>query len=146
MDQRGWATVGDLGHLNDDGYLYLSGRRTDLIISGGVNICPREVEEALLMHPAVADVAVIGVPDRDLGQRVHAVIQPELGVDVDAELEAELSSFLCSRVARFKQPRSYSFDDDFPRMESGKVRKHVLVDRYAMSSRPGPDASIAVNC
>jgi acyl-CoA synthetase (AMP-forming)/AMP-acid ligase II len=126
---RGWSTLGDLGHLDEDGFLYLSSRRSDLIISGGVNIYPQEVEDVLVLHPAVADVAVVGLPDEEMGQYVHAVVQPaDPDTDPDA-LAAELREFVRDRIAHFKAPRTISVEREFPRLPSGKVLRRVLVDR-----------------
>lgn len=123
---RGWRTVGDMGWLDADGYLYLADRRTDLIISGGVNIYPREIEEALIMHPAVADVAVIGVPDDDLGQRVLAVVEPRQPATGDDALRASLLDHLATRLGRFKIPREVEFAAILPRLPSGKILRRVL--------------------
>jgi acyl-CoA synthetase (AMP-forming)/AMP-acid ligase II len=125
-NDKGWNTLGDLGHVDDEGYLYLSDRRTDLVLSGGVNIYPREIEDALTMHDAVQDVAVIGVPDDEFGQRVHAFVQPATGVAADLGLEAELSAFAREHLAGFKVPRSWTFIDEFPRLPSGKILKRNL--------------------
>jgi long-chain acyl-CoA synthetase len=127
---KGWSTLGDMGYLDAEGYLYLADRRTDLILSGGVNIYPREVEDALLPHPAVADVAVIGVPDEEMGQRVHAIIQPAVPGAGGPELATELIEFCRSRIAHFKAPRSVSFEDELPRTPSGKMLRRLLLDRY----------------
>jgi long-chain acyl-CoA synthetase len=116
-------TVGDLGWLDADGYLYLADRRTDLILSGGVNIYPAEVEEALAADPEVADSAVIGLPDERMGQRVHAIVQLRPGAAPDAEA---LLGRLAERLADFKRPRSIEFVDELPREPTGKVRKHQL--------------------
>jgi acyl-CoA synthetase (AMP-forming)/AMP-acid ligase II len=128
-DERGWSTLGDLGHVDDEGFLYLSDRRTDLILSGGVNVYPREIEDALILHPAVADVAVVGVPDDEFGQRVHAVVTPAAGAPEPAELEALLTAHLRERIAGFKVPRSWSFEP-VPRLPSGKILRRVLLDRF----------------
>lgn len=128
-DARGWSTLGDLGHADADGFVYLSDRRTDLIVSGGVNIYPREIEDALVLHPRVADVAVIGVPDEEYGQRVHAIVTPAEGVVAGAELESDLTAHLRERIAGFKVPRSYSFED-VPRLPSGKILRRILMERY----------------
>ncbi|WP_214402722.1 acyl-CoA synthetase [Pseudonocardia lacus] len=136
-NDRGWSTLGDLGHLDEDGFLYLSDRRSDLIISGGVNIYPREVEDVLVLHPAVADVAVIGLPDEEMGQRVHAVVQPaDPGVD-HAALAEELRSFARERIAHFKAPTSVSIEAEFPRLPSGKVLRRVLLDRLTAQATTG---------
>jgi len=131
FNASGWSTLGDMGYLDDDGYLYLADRRTDLIVSGGVNIYPREVEEALAPHPAVADVAVIGVPDEEMGQRVHAVVQPAVAGTGTPELAAELIDFCRARIAHFKAPGSVSFEDSLPRTPSGKMLRRVVAERYS---------------
>ena len=128
---RGWSTLGDMGYVDAEGYLYLADRRTDLILSGGVNIYPREVEDALLPHPAVADVAVIGIADEEMGQRVHAIVQPAVPGTGSPELAGELIDFCRSRIAHYKAPRSVSFEDELPRTPSGKMLRRVLMDRYA---------------
>ncbi len=130
FNAAGWSTLGDMGYLDDEGYLYLADRRTDLIVSGGVNIYPREVEEALAAHPAVADVAVIGIPDEEMGQRVHAVVQPAVAGAGSPELAAELIDFCRARIAHFKAPGSVSFEDSLPRTPSGKMLRRVVADRY----------------
>jgi acyl-CoA synthetase (AMP-forming)/AMP-acid ligase II len=129
-NDKGWSTLGDLGYVDDEGFLYLVDRRTDLILSGGVNIYPREIEDALALHPAVADVAVFGVPDEDMGQRVHAVVQPAAPGTGGPALESELIAFCRARIARYKAPRSVSFEDELPRTPSGKMLRRVLMDRY----------------
>ncbi|WGL54024.1 acyl-CoA synthetase [Nocardioides sp. BP30] len=126
-DHRGWTTLGDLGHVDQDGFLYLSDRRTDLIVSGGVNIYPREVEDALIMHPEVADVAVVGLPDEDFGQRVHAVVTPAVGVAAGADLAERLTGYLRERIAGFKVPRTIAFGP-IPRLPSGKILRRHLID------------------
>jgi long-chain acyl-CoA synthetase len=126
-DDRGWTTLGDLGHVDADGFLYLADRRTDLILSGGVNIYPREVEDALIAHPAVTDVAVIGVPDEEFGQAVHAVVQPADPAAAGDELAAELIAFARRHLAHFKAPRTLSFIDELPRLPSGKLLKRNLI-------------------
>ena len=125
------VTAGDYGYVDADGYLYLLDRRTDLIISGGVNVYPAEIEQNLITHPAVLDVAVIGVPDPDWGQRVVAVVQPGPGVAAGDELAAELLEHCRKELASFKCPRRFEFVTDFPRTESGKVQRRVLRDAYA---------------
>ena len=125
------VTAGDYGYLDADGYLFLLDRRTDLIISGGVNIYPAEIEQHLITHPAVLDVAVIGVPDPDWGQRVVAVIQPAPDVTGGDELAAELIEHCRRELASFKCPRQVEFVSDFPRTETGKVQRRVLRDAFA---------------
>jgi long-chain acyl-CoA synthetase len=124
------VTAGDYGYFDADGYLFLLDRRTDLIISGGVNIYPAEVEQHLITHPAVLDVAVIGVPDQDWGQRVVAVVQPAPGVTASDGLAADLLEYCRKELASFKCPRRFEFVSDFPRTETGKVQRRVLRDSY----------------
>ena len=127
-NDKGWTTLGDLGHLDDEGFLYLSDRRTDLIISGGVNIYPAEIEEALIMHPAVADVAVIGVPDAEMGQSVLAIIQPASPGTSPGDLAAELIAHCRSKLASYKVPRAVEFAADLPRTPTGKLLRRKLRD------------------
>jgi long-chain acyl-CoA synthetase len=129
-DHPTWTTTGDLGYLDEDGYLFLTDRKAFMIISGGVNIYPREVEDALVTHPAVLDVAVIGVPDPEMGESVKAIVQPAPGVDAGPELERELIAFVRERIARYKAPRSVDFTDFLPRTPTGKLVKQELRDRY----------------
>jgi acyl-CoA synthetase (AMP-forming)/AMP-acid ligase II len=132
FNSKGWNTLGDLGYLDEDGYLYLSARRTDLIISGGVNIYPQEIEDALIMHPDIADAAVFGVSDDEMGQRVFAVIEPAVGAG-GADLEAELVAYLRERIARYKVPRGFAFDV-IPRLPSGKILRRTLMAKYDPAS------------
>ena len=125
---QGWTTLGDIGHLDADGFLYLSERRTDLIISGGVNIYPAEIEEALIMHPAVADVAVIGVPDADMGQSVLAIVQPAGTGTWSDDLASDLIAHCRSRLAAFKAPRAVEFAAELPRTPTGKLLRRKLRD------------------
>jgi long-chain acyl-CoA synthetase len=124
-------TAGDYGYFDDDGYLFLLDRRTDVIISGGVNIYPAEIEEHLITHPSVDDVAVIGVPDPEWGSSVLAVVQPSPGAVAGEELSAILLAYSGEGLASFKRPRRIEFVSDFPRTESGKVQRRVLRDRFA---------------
>jgi long-chain acyl-CoA synthetase len=119
-------TLGDMGYLDADGYLFIRDRAKDMIISGGVNIYPAEIEAVLTAHPAVQDVAVIGVPDPEWGESVHAVIEPAEGVTPSPDLEAELMAFCRSRLASYKCPRSVEFRDELPRTETGKLLKRLL--------------------
>ncbi|HEX6422279.1 MAG TPA: AMP-binding protein [Acidimicrobiales bacterium] len=127
---RGWTTLGDVGYLDEDGYLFLTDRRADLIISGGVNIYPREVEDVLITHPAVADIAVFGVPDPDMGEQVKAVVQAADGAEPGDRLAAELMAFAREHLAGYKCPRSIDFEDELPRLPTGKLYKRLLRDRY----------------
>jgi bile acid-coenzyme A ligase len=122
-DKDGFVTVGDMGRVDEDGYLYLADRRKDLILRGGANIFPAEVEAALEAHPAVRSVAVIGRPDDDLGQRVHAIVDAPGGVD-----EAELRAHMAGQLVRYKCPESYEFVDTPVRDDAGKVRRSTLRD------------------
>ena len=119
-----------MGSVDAAGYLYLADRRTDLILSGGVNIYPREIEDALALHPAVGDIVVFGIPDEEMGQRVHAVVQPAVPGSGTPELADELIGFCRSRIAHYKAPRSLSFEDELPRLPSGKMLRRLLMDRY----------------
>jgi long-chain acyl-CoA synthetase len=125
FDDHGWSTLGDIGHVDVDGYLYLTDRVSNMIISGGVNIYPREVEDVLVLHPAIADVAVIGIPHPDLGETVRAVVQPA-GDDRRDALAAELIAFCRERIAHFKCPTSVVFVDALPRLPTGKLAKRLL--------------------
>jgi long-chain acyl-CoA synthetase len=123
-------TVGDIGYLDEDGYLFLCDRSSDMIISGGVNIYPAEIESALSGHPAVADVAVFGVPHPDWGEEIKAVVEPAAGAEPGPELTGELLSFLGGRVARFKLPRTIDYAAELPRDPNGKLYKRKLRDPY----------------
>ena len=130
-DERlGASTVGDVGYLDDEGYLYLTDRKSFMIISGGVNIYPQETENLLITHPKVLDAAVLGVPDDDLGEVVKAVVQPMDGIEPTSELERELIDFCRDSIAHFKCPRSVDFVDELPRLPTGKLYKRVLRERY----------------
>ncbi len=129
-DSRGWATVGDVGYLDDDGFLYLTDRRTFMIVSGGVNIYPQEAENVLINHPKVFDVAVFGIPDDEMGEKVHAVVQPGDMADAGPELERELLAYCREHLAHYKCPRAIDFDPELPRQPTGKLYKRLLRDRY----------------
>ena len=133
--RQGWRSLGDVGHLDADGYLYLADRRTDLIVSGGANVYPREVEAALDHHPDVRTSVVVGLPDDDLGHRVHAIVQ--VAPDAAESLSGEaLAAFLADRLTRYKIPRSFEIVDHDLRDEAGKVRRGRLRDeRVALSSQ-----------
>nr|MDT0665903.1 AMP-binding protein [Micromonospora sp. DSM 115978] len=130
-----WTTTGDVGHLDADGFLYLTDRKAFMIISGGVNIYPQEIENVLAMHPKIFDVAVIGVPDDEMGEQVKAVVQPAPGVEAGPELEREIIEFVRARLAHFKSPRTVDFVDELPRTETGKLVKGVLRKRYLGAGR-----------
>jgi long-chain acyl-CoA synthetase len=129
-EHHDWGTTGDLGYLDEDGWLYLTDRKAFMIISGGVNIYPRDAEDALALHPAVLDVAVIGVPDDEMGEAVLAVVQPAPDVEPGPELELELIAHTRTHIAAFKAPRRVVFTDDMPRTPTGKLVKQKLRDRY----------------
>jgi long-chain acyl-CoA synthetase len=124
------ATVGDVGYVDDDGFVYLTDRATFMIISGGVNIYPQECENLLITHPKLADAAVFGVPNEDLGEEVKAVVQPMPGIDAGPELAAELIAFCRQHLAGIKCPRSVDFVAELPRLPTGKLYKRLLRDRY----------------
>ncbi|UMP04055.1 acyl-CoA synthetase [Amycolatopsis sp. EV170708-02-1] len=123
-------TLGDVGHLDEDGYLFLHDRKADLIISGGVNIYPAEIEGELVMHPKIADVAVFGVPHEDWGEAIKAVVEPADGVEPSDELTAEILEYAASRLAKFKLPRSVDYLPELPRDPNGKLYKRKLRDPY----------------
>ena len=125
-----WTTLGDIGYLDADGFLFLTDRKAFTIISGGVNIYPQETENVLALHPAVYDVAVIGVPDPEMGESVAAFVQPAAGAVPGPELEQEIIAFVKSKIASFKAPRTVRFVDDLPRSEAGKLVKAELKTRY----------------
>ncbi|KAA9018237.1 acyl-CoA synthetase [Sphingobium limneticum] len=129
-NDRGWATLGDVGHLDADGYLFLTDRRSFMIISGGVNIYPQEIENCLITHPQVADVAVIGVPDEEMGENILAIVQPAESVDGDAALTEELTRFVRTALGGVKTPRAFVFRADLPREPTGKLMKRRLIDEY----------------
>ena len=126
----GWTALGDVGHVDDEGYLYLTDRKAFMIISGGVNIYPQEIEDALTLHPAVADIAVFGVPDDEFGESVKAVVQVAPGVDANAETAERLRSYAREHLAAFKVPKTVDFIDEMPRLPTGKLYKRVLRERY----------------
>jgi fatty-acyl-CoA synthase len=134
-DHPTWRTLGDIGRLDEDGYLYLTDRRAFMIVSGGVNIYPQEIEDVLVAHPKVLDVAVFGVPDDEMGEEVKAVVQPVHPGDAGAALAEELAAWCEGRLAGYKRPRSYDFVDQLPRLDNGKLYKKALRDRY-WASRP----------
>ncbi|MFT4824536.1 MAG: acyl-CoA synthetase (AMP-forming)/AMP-acid ligase II [Halioglobus sp.] len=130
MHTKGWTTLGDVGRVDAEGFLYLTDRKAFMIISGGVNIYPQEAENRLIMHPKVADVAVFGVPNEDFGEEVKGVVQPMDWADVGPEFEAELLAFCQQELTKIKCPRSIDFDPELPRHPTGKLYKRLLRDRY----------------
>ena len=131
MHPKGWMTLGDIGHVDAEGYLYLTDRKSHMIITGGVNVYPQEVENLLVSHPKVMDAAVIGAPDPDLGEKVVAVVQPlDMGQAGEA-LEAELRAYLELELSRIKMPRLFEFRSELPREANGKLYKRELRDEFA---------------
>ena len=129
-NRYGWSTVGDVGYLDRDGYLYLTDRKNFTIISGGVNIYPQEIENLLVTHPRVADVAVIGVPDADLGEKVTAVVQPLHMADANDAFRSELLEWMRPSLSSVKLPKQIDFRPELPRLPTGKMAKHVLRAEY----------------
>ena len=127
---QGWSTLGDVGYRDADGFLYLTDRKSFMIISGGVNIYPQETENLLVTHPKVMDVAVFGVPNDDFGEEVKAVVQPKDWNDVGPDFEAELIEFCRDHISHLKCPRSVDFDKELPRHPTGKLYKRLLRDKY----------------
>jgi acyl-CoA synthetase (AMP-forming)/AMP-acid ligase II len=127
---KGWTSLGDVGRLDKDGFLYLTDRKAFMIISGGVNIYPQETENLLIGHPKVADVAVIGVPNEDFGEEVKAVVQPMDWADAGPALAEELIAFCRQHLSAIKCPRTIDFDKELPRHPTGKLYKRLIRDRY----------------
>jgi long-chain acyl-CoA synthetase len=123
-------TVGDIGYLDDDGWLFLRDRKADMIISGGANIYPAEIESVLLTHPKVGDAAVFGIPHDDWGEEVKAVVEPASGVEASPQLADEILAFCSDKLARFKTPKSVDFTTEMPRDPNGKLYKRKLRDPY----------------
>ena len=131
----GFFTVGDVGYLDEDGYLFLCDRRADMIISVGVNIYPAEIESALFAHPKVADVAVFGIPDAEWGEQVKAIVEPTKGTTAGPELQSELIEFCRERLAGYKCPKTIDFIEAMPREPTGKLLKRQLRDPYWATER-----------
>ncbi|MFC3172777.1 acyl-CoA synthetase [Novosphingobium bradum] len=125
-----WIAVGDIGYLDEEGYLYLTDRKAFMIVSGGVNIYPQQIEDVLALHPKVSDVAVIGVPNPDLGEEVKAVVEAAAGVVPSAELAEEIKEFVRERLGRQLTPRTVDFVDELPRLPTGKLYKAALREKY----------------
>ncbi|ORW50758.1 acyl-CoA synthetase [Mycobacterium paraense] len=129
-NDRGWRSLGDMGYVDDDGYLYLTDRSTFMIVSGGVNIYPQEAENLLVMHPMLVDAAVFGVPNDEFGEEVKAVVQPADGVAPGPDLEAELIAYCRAHLAGYKCPRTVEFEPELPRDPNGKLYKRRIRERY----------------
>jgi long-chain acyl-CoA synthetase len=129
-NDRGWRSLGDMGYVDEDGYMYLTDRSTFMIVSGGVNIYPQEAENLLVMHPKLVDAAVFGVPNDEFGEEVKAVVQPVAGVTAGPDLEAELLAYCRAHLAGYKCPRTVEFDPELPRDPNGKLYKRRIRERY----------------
>jgi acyl-CoA synthetase (AMP-forming)/AMP-acid ligase II len=129
-NDRGWRSLGDMGYVDDDGFVYLTDRSSFMIVSGGVNIYPQEAENLLIMHPKLVDAAVFGVPNDEFGEEVKAVVQPAHGVVDGPELAAELIEFCRAHLATYKCPRTIEFAAELPRDPNGKLYKRRIRDRY----------------
>ena len=138
LDDDEWKSVGDVAYVDDEGYVYICDRKKDMIISGGVNIYPAEIEAVLYAHPQVLDAAVFGIPDDEWGERVHAIVQAKAGETIDLD---ELRAFVEPRLAAYKRPRDYELRDELPRTDSGKLLKRVLRDEYWKDSDRSSDPS-----
>jgi long-chain acyl-CoA synthetase len=125
-----WSTVGDIGYVDDDGYLFLTDRKAFMIISGGVNVYPQEIENVLALHPKIFDVAVIGIPDAEMGEQIKAVVQLREGVEPSEEVAGEIIAYVRERIAHYKAPRTVDFVDELPRLATGKLAKRILINRY----------------
>jgi long-chain acyl-CoA synthetase len=129
-----YFTLGDMGYFDEDGYLFLTGRTAELIISGGVNIYPQEVDNELLKHDAVMDVCTIGIPNDEWGEEVKSVVQLNAGFQANDAMTEELMNWARERLANFKCPRSIDYSDDLPRLPSGKIQRRVVRDEYTKAS------------
>ena len=130
MEKKGLVTPGDVGYFDEDGFLYLCDRASDMIISGGVNIYPQEIEDTMILHPKIADIAVVGVPDPEMGEAVKAVVQLAPGILPSADVAEELLAFAREHIARYKCPKSLDFMDALARLPTGKLYKRLIKDRY----------------
>ncbi|MEC8771395.1 MAG: AMP-binding protein, partial [Pseudomonadota bacterium] len=134
MHPKGWMTLGDIGHVDEDGFLFLTDRKSQMIISGGVNIYPQEIENLLVTHDKVMDAAVIGAPCPDFGEKVVAVVQPMDMAEAGDALEAELRDFLAPSLAKIKMPKLFDFRPQLPREANGKLYKRELRDEYQQAA------------
>jgi acyl-CoA synthetase (AMP-forming)/AMP-acid ligase II len=138
-----WSALGDIGYVDEDGYLFLTDRKDFMIISGGVNIYPQATENALILHPKVADAAVIGVPNAEFGEEVKAVVQPKDWADVSEAFAEELIAYCRERVSNVACPRSVDFVPDLPRLPTGKLAKHEVRRKYWGAAGGEPKALAA---
>ncbi len=136
-NEKGWATTGDVGYVDEDGFLYLTDRKNFMIISGGVNIYPQEIENMLVNHEKVADVAVFGIPNEEFGEEVKAVVEPMNWADATDETAIEILEWLRERISHIKMPRSLDFHPKLPRTDTGKLYKRHLVDEYKQRQEEG---------
>jgi acyl-CoA synthetase (AMP-forming)/AMP-acid ligase II len=136
-----WNALGDVGYLDVDGYLYLTDRKAFMIISGGVNIYPQEIEDCFALHEKVADIAVFGLPDAEMGEFVQAVVQPAQGIEASPALAEELRAFARGSIANYKVPRVIDFRSELPRLPTGKLYKRPLRDEYLRTEQAG-DATV----
>lgn len=134
-NEKGWSTLGDIGYVDEEGYLYLTDRKANVIISGGVNIYPQETENLLTMHPKVMDVAVFGVPNEEFGEEVKAIVQPLYMIEAGPKLELELIDYCKKHIASYKCPRSIEFEAKLPRHPTGKLYKRYLKARYSTTKQ-----------
>ncbi len=145
INDRGWATYGDIGHVDADGYLFLSDRRADLILSGGVNVYPQEIENALLAHPSVDEVAVVGVPHEDFGEQPMAVVVLKPGEEGSAELARAIVAQAAPHLSKVKWPQRLVFERKLPRLETGKLLRRVLKERFRSDPLAGHDVRSSVH-
>lgn len=136
-NEYGWATYGDLGYVNDEGYLYLSDRRTDLIISGGVNIYPKELEDAFSQHPDIDDIAVVGIPHNELGEQALAVIVLADSINPDHAQARAIADWATHVLSRIKIPRRLLFTNEIPKLDTGKILRRKLKEKYSKVPHPG---------
>jgi acyl-CoA synthetase (AMP-forming)/AMP-acid ligase II len=141
-NKHGWTTLGDVGWVDEDGYLFLTDRKSFMIISGGVNIYPQEIENLLVGHPKVADVAVVGAPHDDLGEQVVAVVQPSDMADAGDDLAAELTAYCRQNLSGVKTPRRIDFMAELPRHDTGKLYKRLIRDAYWAKENSRENANV----
>ena len=134
-NEKGWATTGDVGYVDEDGFLYLTDRKNFMIISGGVNIYPQEIENILVSHDKVADVAVFGIPHEEFGEQVQAVVEPMNWADATDETAIEIMEWLRERISHIKMPKALDFHPKLPRMDNGKLYKRHLAEEYRGGTR-----------
>ncbi len=139
INERGWATYGDIGYVDADGFLYLSDRRADLILSGGVNIYPQEIENALAQHEAVDEVAVVGVPHEDFGEQAMAVVVLKAGADATEATARAIAAQAAAQLSKVKWPQRLVFEGQLPRLETGKLLRRVLKERFKQDPQAGYD-------